>query len=229
MRRPFWNNIYNFLDSNIKYAYLRADNAGCFHGAETLLSVKQLFDESGIFIRRVDFSDPQSGKSACDRMASVVKCTVRRYINEKHNVENSKQFTEAAKTTNICQHLQVESFHIRHRSQIPKSSKKIDWPSISTFNNIEYEMKSSHSNSSRSSKTTASYSSSEIEITVWRSYNVGIGKKFKWSDLSTVQNLDQLVVTYEASQTSESWMDESSKEGISRLFCYVQIDFITSA
>ena len=164
------------------------DNARCFHGAETLLSVKQLFDESGIFIRRVDFSDPQSGKSACERMASVVKCTVRQHANEKNNVGNSKQFTEVAKTTKYLSAFTSRIIPHSVSTTNSKSSKKIDWSSISTFNNIEYEIKSSSSNSSRSSKTTNSHSSSEIEITMWRSYNVGIGKKFKWSDLSSAKS-----------------------------------------
>ncbi|CAF4712075.1 unnamed protein product, partial [Rotaria sp. Silwood1] len=84
---------------NIKYAYLRADNAGCYHAAETLLSNKKFFEETGIFIRCFDYSDPQSGKSACDRMSAVVKCNIRRHINEKNNVENSKEFVDAARTT----------------------------------------------------------------------------------------------------------------------------------
>ncbi|CAF4490382.1 unnamed protein product, partial [Rotaria sp. Silwood2] len=83
----------------IEYAFLRADNAGCFHGSEFLLAVKALYEETGIFIKRIDFSDPQSGKSCCDRMAAVIKCNIRRYIDEKHNVTNSKEFIEAARET----------------------------------------------------------------------------------------------------------------------------------
>jgi hypothetical protein len=32
-----------------------------------------------------------------------------------------------------------------------------------------------------------------------------------WSHLNTVKNLDQLVVTYEASQSSDRWMNENNK------------------
>lgn len=43
-------------------AFIRSDNAGCYHGSETILAVKVLFETTGIFIRRIDFSEPQAGK-----------------------------------------------------------------------------------------------------------------------------------------------------------------------
>ena len=46
----------------IQNAYLRSDNAGCYHSAQTILSLPQLSVSTGIKIRRFDFSDPQGGK-----------------------------------------------------------------------------------------------------------------------------------------------------------------------
>jgi len=80
----------------IKYVHLRSDNAGCYHGSEALLSVEQLFKETGIWIKSINFSDPQSGKGPCDRMAAVIKCTIRRFINEKHDCTNAFEFIKAA-------------------------------------------------------------------------------------------------------------------------------------
>jgi hypothetical protein len=81
---------------DIKYVHLRSDNAGCYHSGEALLSVEQLFKETGIWIKSIDFCDPQSGKSACDRMAAVIKCSLRRFINEKNNCGNAIEFLTAA-------------------------------------------------------------------------------------------------------------------------------------
>ena len=81
---------------NIKYAHLRSDNAGCYHGSEALLSVEQLFKETGIWVQSIGFSDLQSGKGPCDRMAAVIKCSIRRFINEKNDCTNAMEFLEAA-------------------------------------------------------------------------------------------------------------------------------------
>ena len=80
----------------IKYVHLRSDNAGCYHSAEALLSVQKLFEETGVWIKSIDFCDPQSGKGPCDRTAAVVKCSIRRFINEKNNCTNAIEFIEAA-------------------------------------------------------------------------------------------------------------------------------------
>lgn len=47
----------------LETVYLRADNAGCYHGSEFMLAVKKLYDETGVLIRRADFSEAQSGKN----------------------------------------------------------------------------------------------------------------------------------------------------------------------
>jgi hypothetical protein len=46
----------------VDHAFLRSDNAGCYHSAQTILSLPQLSLDTGIAIRRFDFSDPQGGK-----------------------------------------------------------------------------------------------------------------------------------------------------------------------
>lgn len=78
----------------LKTAYLRQDNAGCYHSAEMLVSCRPL-KESGIIAKRVDFSDPQGGKGPCDRYAAAIKAHVRRYINEGHDVLTGTQLKEA--------------------------------------------------------------------------------------------------------------------------------------
>ena len=52
-------------------------------------------EDAGIRVERVDFSDPQGGKGACDRKAATVKAHVRRFINEGHNVATAREFHDA--------------------------------------------------------------------------------------------------------------------------------------
>ncbi|CAH3144910.1 unnamed protein product, partial [Porites evermanni] len=76
-------------------AFLRQDNAGCYHSAEMLASCAQMESKTGIAVRRVDFSDSQGGKGPCDRKEATVKAHVRRYINEGHDVLNANDFLNA--------------------------------------------------------------------------------------------------------------------------------------
>ena len=85
-------------DRTIQKAYVRCDNAGCYHGAQTLLSVKKIQEETGIQVCRFDFSEPQAGKGPCDRMAAIIKAAIRRYVNEHHDCTTSGEFVSAAKT-----------------------------------------------------------------------------------------------------------------------------------
>ena len=55
---------------NITDAYLKSDNAGCYHNSQLLLALPGISRRTGISIHRYDFSDPQSGKDICDRKVS---------------------------------------------------------------------------------------------------------------------------------------------------------------
>ncbi|CAF1985980.1 unnamed protein product [Rotaria magnacalcarata] len=74
------------VDPGISKAYVRSDNAGCYHSANTLVSAKQISEKTGIAIKRIDF---------CDRYAAIIKSNIRRYLNENHNVTNASEFIEA--------------------------------------------------------------------------------------------------------------------------------------
>ncbi|CAF3190873.1 unnamed protein product [Rotaria socialis] len=181
-------------DPNIKYADVRADNAECYHSSETLLSNKQTLEGTGIFIRRIDFSDPQCGK--------------------QHVIEwqRCKEFFDAAKDT---KYLPIFASKIVPQSTTVKPvtlKRKPEWSGITMFNNIQYEIKSSKFKEQIEGAQSLSTDVDEIELIVWRSYNIGNGKKFLLSNLSTVQNIDQLVVTSESSTSQENLMEETLKE-----------------
>jgi len=53
---------------NVSMAYLKSDNAGCYHNASLITSLKSIEERAVIHVRRYDFSEPQSGKDFCDRI-----------------------------------------------------------------------------------------------------------------------------------------------------------------
>ena len=50
---------------------------------------------TGISVRRVNFSDPQGGKGACDRKAAFIKAHVHTYVNGGRDVQNAQEFKTA--------------------------------------------------------------------------------------------------------------------------------------
>ncbi|CAF2996833.1 unnamed protein product [Rotaria sp. Silwood2] len=183
-----------------------ADNAGCFHGSEFLLAVKALYEETGIFIKRIDFSDPQSGKSCCDRMAAVIKCNIRRYIDEKHNVTNSKEFIEAARETKYLS--LYASSTSRDQTQLKK--KKLEWSGVKTFNNIEYS-KTNISTPLQLQNTDKKFKPEHMNVKCWRAWKIGVGKSFLWKDLQEVTFISPLNVVDEFSFTNNRWLLESEE------------------
>ena len=65
----------------VKKAFYRINNAGCYHSTTTILACKHISEHSGITIRRMDFCDPQGGKGPADRKSAQVKCHVKAFIN----------------------------------------------------------------------------------------------------------------------------------------------------
>jgi hypothetical protein len=84
---------------NIKSVVVRSDNAGCYHGGEFILAVEQLYHNTGVLIERMDFSEAQAGKSVCDRRSADLKGDCRRHVNEGHDITNSAEFINGAKST----------------------------------------------------------------------------------------------------------------------------------
>lgn len=75
-------------------SFFRQDNAGCYHSAQTILSVNILSKRSGIQVTDVNFSDPQGRKGSCDRKAAQIKSHIKSYVNEGHSVTNVRELKQ---------------------------------------------------------------------------------------------------------------------------------------
>ena len=54
-----WFSVASIVEHDVKAAYLKSNNAGCYHNASLILSLKSIGERTGISVRRYDFSDPQ--------------------------------------------------------------------------------------------------------------------------------------------------------------------------
>ena len=144
----------------ITTAYFRQDNAGCYHSVSLLAACPKISTNTGIHIKRVDFSDPQGGKGSCDRKAATVKGHVRRYINEGNDVETAEDFKTA-----ILSHGGLAGVKVVLLDD-PQFRYDIQgkWDGISTLNNFLYDVNGT-------------------SVIVWKSYNIGPGRKLLWSSL----------------------------------------------
>lgn len=77
------------LKPHLAEAFLKSDNAGCYHTAFLLLSLPSLGERNGVRIARYDFSEPQTGKDICDRRIASIKSHIRRFVNEGHDVQTA--------------------------------------------------------------------------------------------------------------------------------------------
>ena len=148
----------------ITSAFLRQDNAGCYHNSALLATCNLMKTKTGVSVRRVDFSDPQGGKGACDRKAATVKAHVRRHINEGHDVQNSSEFKVAILSNGGINGVRVVLVDAGTEGKCVIPQVKL--PGVSFLNNFKY---------------------SEHGITVWKAYEVGHGKLINPSQVEGTQ------------------------------------------
>ena len=135
------------------------DNAGCYHGVIMVTLCPLLSRQTGILIKRVDFSDQQGGKGPCDRKATTTKGHVRRYVNEGNDVLTAADFKDATLSHGGVSGVRVALVDTVIDETVATQGK---WKGINTQNHF-------------------SYTNNGKSVTVWRTYNVGKGKTLQWS------------------------------------------------
>ena len=96
-------------NSSITKAYIRSDEAGCYHNSILISSLPDLGRRHEIEVVRYDHSVPQSGKDVCDRILCPLKASIKRYCNEGHDIVTAEDMHTALKerpvsgtTTSVC-------------------------------------------------------------------------------------------------------------------------------
>ena len=168
------------LNPALTKAFVRSDNAGCFHGSESICSVPVINQFSKVKIEQIDFADPQGGKSICDRRAAHIKSSVRKYVNEGHNVRTAAEFMTAVSG---CKLKSISVVVALPPPASKMSSATI--PKITTLNNFKFNDK---------------------HMKVFRQYEIGKGKKcsyqpFPCADLTIIDSFDRKNTTVFANMT----------------------------
>ena len=148
--------------------YYRQDNAGCYHSGQTIVSSSTLGKKAGVTLKRLDFSDPQGGKGACDRKAATIKSHMNIYLNAGHDISTPEQMCEAMLSSDGIPSLNVILCG-SVKGEVP--AYKID--GISLLSNIEYSTQG---------------------IRAWRAYGIGEGKIVKPKPATLTDSLPEVVV-----------------------------------
>ena len=133
--------------------FLRQDNAGCYHtSASTVLACPAIEASTGVRVEGLEFSDPQGGKGAADRLAATAKSHIRLYINEGNDVTTAQQMQDA-----LLSHGGIEGARVAVADSV-EDSAACDLPKItgiSKLNNFRFD---------------------DGKLLAWRAYAVGSGK-----------------------------------------------------
>ena len=105
---------------------------------------------TGIKVARLDFSDPQGGKGAADRLAATCKCHIRIYLNEGHDVTTSEEMREA-----LLFHGGVEGVRV---ALVPSINQRVELQKIPGINKLN------------------SFQFTDGSLQAWRTYDIGPGK-----------------------------------------------------
>ena len=139
-------------------AFLRQDNAACYHSTVMLETCSYMAAKTGIAVGRVDFSDPQGGKGACDRKAAP-----SRHMCGDTSTRDTTYKLQLSLKRPCCRLAESMEYGLRllmlHAASGNKAAgPEARWDGVSSLNNFQY---------------------SGSQITVWRAYNVGKGKVVK--------------------------------------------------
>ena len=118
---------------NIQEAFLRSDNAGCYHCAYLILSLPSIAERAGIKIARYDFSDPQAGKDVCDRRIATVESHMRRYINEGHDIKSGSDMKAPIDSHGGVKGCQAAVVKIQKSSQTMKTHTMSEIQALKNF------------------------------------------------------------------------------------------------
>ena len=155
-------------------AFVRSDNAGCYHCALLLLSIQGISQRTGIVTRRYDFSESNSGKDICDRHISPMKSHIRQHVNSGHDVENAADMKEALDSYSGVRGCRASVVKVNTNAQ---EMRNHNWTGVQTFANFQF---------------------SEEGIKMWKAYNIGQGKFVKYDKLmkscSSQGNTDLVVI-----------------------------------
>jgi hypothetical protein len=163
----------------LQKVYLRSDEAGCYHNSSLIAAVRDIGKRVGVLVENYHYSEPQSGKDICDGILCPMKCSIRAYCNEGHDILTAADMREA------LEHHYVKgttaAVNVVDETKKSLTINKIEH--FSNYHNFQYE-------------TTG--------VRVWRSYGIGCGKLISYDGVFVEHQGPTMLQTLEALGFCES-------------------------
>ena len=145
-------------NSSVTKAYIRSDEAGCYHNSMLISSLHDLGKRHEIEVARYDHSEPQSGKDVCDRILCPLKASIKRYCNEGHDIITAEDMHTALKerpvggtTASVC--------------TIEEQNKTLEMNKIDDYSKLH------------------NFKFTKTGLRVWKAFDIGPGKLLLLNDL----------------------------------------------
>ena len=140
-------------------AFVRSDNAGCYHCDLLLLSIPGISQRTGVTTSRYDFSESNSGKDICDRHISPLKSHIRQYVNAGNDVEKAKDMKKAIDSYSGVRGCRASVVKVDTCAQ---DLHNHNWNGVLMFSNFKF---------------------CADGIRMWKAFNVGEGKFVRYDKL----------------------------------------------
>ena len=95
----------------IDQVHILSDNAGCYKSTNT---IHTLYQELPNLIKTYNFCEAQDGKGPCDRKASHIKSSIKRYINEGNDVLDASQMKKVGIKGILQYYISTNNLSVTH-------------------------------------------------------------------------------------------------------------------
>lgn len=178
-------------NSSISKAYIRSDEAGCYHNNMLVSSLCNLGERQGIQVMRYDHSEPQSGKDICDRILCPLKASIRRYCNEGNDIATAQDMYTALKerpvngtTATVC--------------TIAEENNTLEIDPINNYSKLH------------------NFEFTTNGLRVWKAFNIGPGKLLPVESIVThPQGATELKEEVESFPTNARKLESKKKDEVS--------------
>lgn len=127
------------LHPHLRDAYIRSDNAGCYHALPMLSYLWKFRDELPLSIKEYNFSEAQSGKDLCDSRTGTCRLHMLNYVNEGNDILNAKQMKLALESHGGIRNTYISVVDLLAEPQTPVLSGQLKSFQISQHNNFIFQ------------------------------------------------------------------------------------------
>ena len=100
-RKPPFDPKIEMENPSLSKAFIRSDEAGCYHNSLLRASIHGISQRTGVVIERYEFSGPRNLNDIYDRIICPMKQAVRRYCDEGHDIQSAADMRDSLRETTV--------------------------------------------------------------------------------------------------------------------------------